>query len=52
MLTIEDAMPLTAKGVKIRKKLEQFYGKKQGDSVFYASENKGTIKNVTKKKQK
>lgn len=45
-------MPLTKKGVKIREKMEEFYGKEQGDKVFYASENKGTIKGVTKKKKK
>jgi len=45
-------MPLNKKGLKIRSAMEKFYGKKQGDSVFYASENKGTIKGVTKKKQK
>lgn len=45
-------MPLTKKGLKIRAAMEKFYGKKQGDAVFYASENKGTIKGVTKKKKK
>lgn len=45
-------MPLNKKGLKIRAAMEKFYGKKQGDTVFYASENKGTIKNVTKKKKK
>jgi hypothetical protein len=32
--------------------MEKQYGKKKGDSVFYASENKGTIKGVTGKKKK
>lgn len=46
-------MPLNKKGLKIRAAMEKFYGsKKQGDAVFYASENKGTIKGVTKKKAK
>lgn len=45
-------MPLNKKGLKIREKMEEFYGKKRGDSVFYASENKGSIKGVTKKKAK
>lgn len=44
-------MPLTKKGLKIRQAMEKFYGKKQGDAVFYASENKGNIKGVTKKKK-
>ena len=45
-------MPLNKKGLKIRSAMEKLYGKKQGDEVFYASENKGTIKGVTKKKKK
>lgn len=45
-------MPLNAKGKKIKSKMESTYGKKKGDSVFYASENKGTIKGVTKRKKK
>lgn len=45
-------MPLNAKGKKIKKSMEKEYGKKKGDSVFYASENKGKIKGVTKKKKK
>ena len=44
-------MPLNKKGLKIRAAMEKFYGKKQGDAVFYASENKGNIKGVTKKKK-
>ena len=45
-------MALTKKGLKIRAAMEKFYGKTQGDAVFYASENKGNIKGVTKKKKK
>lgn len=45
-------MPLNKKGEKIKKAMEQEYGKKKGDSVFYASEKKGTIKGVTKAPQK
>ena len=41
-------MPLNKKGLKIRNAMEKFYGKKKGDEIFYASENKGTIKGVTK----
>lgn len=44
-------MPLNKKGKKIKAKMEKEYGKKKGKSVFYASENKGTIKGVTKKKK-
>lgn len=42
-------MPLNEKGKKIKKAMEKEYGKKKGDSIFYASENKGTIKGITKK---
>ena len=42
-------MPLTAKGKKIKAAMEKQYGKERGDRIFYAAENKGTIKGVTKK---
>lgn len=45
-------MPLTKKGSKIKSAMEKEYGKKKGDSIFYASENKGTIKGVSKKGKK
>ena len=45
-------MPLNAKGKKIKKAMQKEYGKKKGDSVFYASENKGTIKGLVKRKKK
>jgi hypothetical protein len=32
--------------------MQKFYGKDKGEEVFYASENKGTIKGVAKKKKK
>ena len=41
-------MPLTKKGRKIMKNMKKEYGAKQGESVFYASRNKGTIKGVEK----
>lgn len=44
-------MPLNKKGMKIKKAMEKEYGPKKGKSVFYASENKGTIKGVTKKRK-
>ena len=40
--------PLTKKGTKIKRKMVKTYGKKKGEKVFYASENKGTIKGVKK----
>jgi len=45
-------MPLTKKGAKIKKAMEKTYGKKKGESVFYASQNKGTIKGTHKKKKR
>ena len=39
-------MPLTNKGKKIMKSMKGQYGKKEGETVFYASRNKGTIKGV------
>lgn len=43
-------MPLNKKGKKIKEAMEKEYGKEKGKKIFYASENKGTIKGVTKKK--
>jgi len=48
----EETMPLNAKGKKIKAAMEKDYGKDKGDRVFYASENKGTIKGVTATKKK
>jgi len=42
-------MPLSSKGKKIKANMKKEYGAKKGEQVFYASENKGTIKGVTKK---
>ena len=42
-------MPLTKKGTKIKKAMEKEYGAKKGKEVFYASQNKGTIKGTHKK---
>ena len=43
-------MPLTKKGEKLKTKFKQEYGAKKGEKVFYASQNKGTIKGTHKKK--
>lgn len=43
-------MPLTSKGKKIKKSMKKQYGSKNGEKVFYASQNKGTIKGTHKKK--
>lgn len=45
-------MPLTKKGRKIKKAMMEEYGSKKGEQVFYATENKGKIKGVTKKRKK
>ena len=45
-------MPLTDKGKKIMKSMKKKYRKKKGETVFYASKNKGTIKNVDRKRSK
>jgi len=45
-------LPLTKKGEKIKKKMEETYGKEKGEKVFYASQNKGTIKGTHKDKKK
>lgn len=41
-------MPLNEKGRKIKRNMMKEYGAEKGEQVFYASENKGTIKGVTK----
>lgn len=45
-------MPLTTKGKKIKRAMAKEYGKKRGERVFYASQNKGTIKGTHKGKNK
>ena len=45
-------MPLTQKGKKIMKSMKKQYGKKKGETVFYASRNKGVIKGVDKTKKR
>lgn len=44
-------MPLTEKGRKIMASMKKEYGGKKGESVFYASRNKGTISGVDRSKQ-
>ena len=43
-------MPLTKKGKKIMSSMKSQYGEDKGESVFYASRNKGTIEGVDKQK--
>jgi len=44
-------MPLTSKGKTILTSMMKEYGGKKGKGVFYASERKGTIKGVARKKK-
>jgi hypothetical protein len=44
-------MPLTKKGKKIKKAMKEQYGQEKGEEVFYASQNKGTIKGTHKKRK-
>jgi len=41
-------MPLNEKGKKIMTSMKKQYGKKKGEEVFYAMENSGKLKKVTK----
>jgi len=43
-------MPLNERGQKLRDKFRGQYGKKKGDSVFYAMENSGKLKGILKAK--
>lgn len=45
-------MPMTKKGKKIMGAMKKEYGAKEGEKVFYASANKGTITGVKKKSSK
>jgi|TARA_Y100000031_G_scaffold71239_1_gene78901 hypothetical protein len=42
----------TKKGAKIKKEMIKLYGEKKGEKIFFASKNKGAIKDVYKKKVK
>ena len=45
-------MPLTKKGAKIKRNMQQTYGARKGTRVFYASANAGTITGVHKAKKR
>lgn len=45
-------MPLTKKGAKIKRAMKKHYGKKKGEKVFYASQNKGTIEGTHRKRKR
>jgi len=44
------SMPLNKKGTKIKKAMTKQYGKKKGESVFYAMEKSGKLKGAKKAK--
>jgi hypothetical protein len=44
-------MPLTKTGKKVLRSMRKEYGKKKGQSVFYASINKGKLKGMEKKRK-
>jgi hypothetical protein len=41
-------MPLTKKGRKIKRAMREAYGSDKGERVFYAAQNKGSIKGTHK----
>lgn len=45
-------MPLTGKGKKIKKAMQEEYGEEEGERVFYASEKSGTVEGVHRKKKR
>lgn len=45
-------MPLTKKGKAVKKAFTKEYGKKKGEEIFYATENKRKIKGLVKGKKK
>jgi hypothetical protein len=45
-------MPLTKKGKKIKRAMQDQYGKDKGEQVFYASQNKGNITGTEKGKKR
>jgi hypothetical protein len=44
-------MPLTTKGKKVKAAMKKQYGKDKGERVFYAAENKGTMRGLAKKRK-
>jgi hypothetical protein len=44
-------MPLTKTGKKVLRSMRKEYGTKKGQSVFYASINKGRLKGMEKKRK-
>ena len=51
-MSLQQRSSRNKKGKEIKRAMDKEYGKEKGERVFYASENKGTIKGVTKAKGK
>lgn len=51
-LTGETIVPLTEKGKKMMSAMKKEYGKKKGESVFYATVKKKKLKGMEKKSGK
>lgn len=45
-------MPLTKKGQRIKRAMEQHYGKDKGEHVFYAAQNARSITGTHKRRRK
>jgi hypothetical protein len=43
-------MPYTKKEAKIKRAMQKQYGKDKGESIFYASVNKGNLGEASKKR--
>jgi hypothetical protein len=44
-------VPLTPKGKKVKSAMQKQYGKDKGERVFYATENKGAVRGLAKKRK-
>lgn len=44
-------MPLTSKGKKVKSAMQKQYGKDKGERVFYATENKSSVRGLAKKRK-
>jgi hypothetical protein len=45
-------MPLTKKGREVKAAMAKTYGKERGERVFYATERKGAVTGLTKRKER
>ena len=47
----QKVVPLTPKGKKVKSAMRKQYGKDRGERVFYATENKGSVRGLAKKRK-